>query len=73
MPKKSYDKPYKAFLLNLLQARERSGLSQEEAGRRLGRNQSYVSRCESGRRMITVAEMFELADLYGVSIQDLLD
>ena len=72
MAKKDYDKHYRSFLLSLQRARERSGLSQQEAGQRLGRNQSYISRCESGRRMITVVEMWELADLYNVSIHDLL-
>lgn len=71
--KQDYEKRYQILLAKLRQAREAAGLSQEEAGKLLGRNQSYISRCESGERRLDVIELFQFADLYKVSIGQLLE
>ncbi len=68
----NYQKQYKDFLKKLQQARESAGLSQEEAGRILKRNQSFISRCESGARIVTVIDLFQLADLYEINIASLI-
>jgi transcriptional regulator with XRE-family HTH domain len=47
-------------------ARERAGLSQVEVARRLGKPQSFVSKCESGERRVDVVELRDFARLYGV-------
>jgi hypothetical protein len=36
-----------------------------EVARRLGRPQSFVSKCESGERRVDVVELAEFARLYG--------
>jgi len=56
---------YGQFLGRLRRARRESGLTQSDVAHRLGRPQSYVSKCESGERRIDVIELALFADLYG--------
>ena len=37
----------------------------EQVARRLGKRQSFVSKCESGERRVDVVELATLARLYG--------
>lgn len=60
-----YGAEYKALAKRLRDAREESGLTQVEVARKLGKPQSFVSKCESGERRIDVVELRVFADLYG--------
>lgn len=64
---------YLSFVRRLREARERAGLSQEHAARRLGRGQSFVSKCESGERRVDVVELKAFARIYGVKVSDFVD
>ena len=55
---------YREFLDRLRAARHEAGLTQEEAGRRLRKPQSFVSKCESGERRVDVVELERFAALY---------
>jgi len=46
----------------LVEARERSGLTQSELASRLGRYQSVVAAIEGGGRRIDLVEFLEIAD-----------
>ncbi len=59
---------YKLLGQRLREAREAAGLSQIEAAARLGKPQSFISKCESGERRIDVIELKVLADLYGKNL-----
>ena len=59
---------YTTFLRRLRRAREETGLSQSEVARRLGKPQSYVSKCESGERRVDVIELLAFGRIYGVPI-----
>ena len=48
----------------LRDARRDTGLSQMESAARLGRSQSYISRCEAGLRRMDVFELAEFARVY---------
>jgi transcriptional regulator with XRE-family HTH domain len=61
----AYRRHYRAFVDRLVQARHDAGLTQAEVSRRMGRPQSFVSKCESGERRVDVVELSELAKLYG--------
>jgi len=56
---------YREFLKRLREARQAAGLTQVEIARRLGKPQSYVSKCESGERRVDVVELFDFAHFYG--------
>lgn len=59
---------YKAFLVRLVLARAKTGLTQGAVARQLGMPQSRLSRMESGERRVDVIELSEIAALYGRSI-----
>ncbi len=62
------DVDYARFLRRLRAARERAGLSQAEAARRLGKGQSYVWKSEVGERRVDAVELKEFARVYGVPV-----
>jgi len=64
-----YREQYDAFLRRLRQARVDAGLTQEEVARRLGRPQSFVSKCESGERRVDVIELSQFARVYGKALE----
>ena len=64
MKSKSSD-AYKRFQRMLVEARKKSGLSQQEVADRLGRPQTYVSKCERGTRRMDVIEFLEMAGIIG--------
>lgn len=59
-----WSKDYKSFLEKLKKARVDAGLTQVEAAEKLGKPQSYVSKCESGERRVDVIELKQFARLY---------
>lgn len=58
---------YEEFRALLRAARLAAGLSQAQVARRLGKPQSYVSKCESGERRVDVVELAQFARVYGVA------
>ena len=54
-------------------ARERAGLTQEEAGRALGLDDTAIAKMERGRRGVGALELKRLASLYGVATEELLE
>ena len=68
LEQQEYRERYRGFLARLREARRKAGLTQAEASRRLGKAQSFLSKCESGERRIDFVELLILADLYGVDI-----
>jgi transcriptional regulator with XRE-family HTH domain len=72
MPKQIYTSEYQQFLVRLRAARKRAELTQIEVAQRLGKPQSYVSKCESGERRVDAVEVAAFARLYGVSVEELV-
>ena len=68
-----YDERYRILRRRLREARLRAGLTQDEVGRRLGRNQQFVQRCEAGDRRIDVLELIDFARLYESSAEALIE
>jgi transcriptional regulator with XRE-family HTH domain len=59
---------YREFLVRLREARRQAGLTQADVARRLGKPQSFVSKCESGERRVDFVELLAFAELYGVDV-----
>jgi len=60
----AYQKAYKRFRARLVQARQEAGLTQVEVAKRLGRPNSFISKCELGERRVDVVELRQLAHIY---------
>lgn len=61
----SLTKKYEEFNRLLVEERQNAGLSQQELADRLGRPQTYVSKCERGTRRMDVVEFLEIAEVIG--------
>lgn len=64
--KSLFSPSYCKFLELLRDSRVHAGLTQVQAAQKLGRPQSYVSKCESGERRVDTAEFIEFCQIYGV-------
>jgi transcriptional regulator with XRE-family HTH domain len=53
----AYQKAYREFIVQLVQARKDAGLTQAEVARRLGKAHSFVSKCELGERRVDSVEL----------------
>jgi len=49
----------------LIAARLEPGLTQRDVSLRMGMSRSFLNKCESGERVIDVAELWELSRIYG--------
>src|SRR5687767_3817682 len=58
---------YKAILLTLRKLREEKGLTQTEVAQKFGSYASYISKMETGERLLTLYELWTLQDIYEVS------
>jgi transcriptional regulator with XRE-family HTH domain len=65
---REYRERYRQFLIRLREARRQAGLTQTDVARRLGKPQSFVSKCESGERRVDLVELLAFAKLYGVDV-----
>ena len=68
-----YSKEYKTVLRKLKKARKKSGFTQVEIAKRLGKPQSFVSKVENGERRLDIIEVKHIAKLYKVSVNDLVE
>ena len=57
MEKSLFSQNYAVFLRQLREAREEAGLTQETLAKRLGKTQSFVSKCERGERRLDIVEV----------------
>jgi len=64
-----YSDRYQIFLEKLRQARLDAGLTQLEVAQRLGKPQSYISKCESGERRVDFIELMDFAKNYKKPIE----
>lgn len=60
--------PNNTVASRLKAAREQAGLSQGQVARMLSMSRPSISEMEAGRRKVTVEEVTQLAEIYGVSV-----
>jgi transcriptional regulator with XRE-family HTH domain len=73
MEKSIYSQEYLVFLRLLRAAREVAGVTQAELGQRLGRTQSFVSKCERGERRLDIVELGHFCDALDVDLRQLVE
>jgi transcriptional regulator with XRE-family HTH domain len=69
MAKSLHTPEYEHFRLLLVTAREKSGFTQAEVSKKLGRPQSFVSKYESGERRLDVVELVQVCVVLGIDPQ----
>lgn len=64
---------YLSLARRLKKAREAVGLTQIEAGEKLGKPQSFISKIEQGERRLDVIELKVIADIYAQTLDYFLE
>ena len=64
---------YQRFAQALAEARRQAGLSQYDLADRLGADQSFISKYESGRRRLDVIEFLRIMQAIGSDYREFLD
>ena len=72
MDKSIYSDDYSLFLKLIREARLRAGLTQEDIATRLGKTQSFVSKCERGERRLDIVDAREFCSAIGIPLSDLV-
>lgn len=66
MPRSFFTKRSKIFREELARVRDAAGLSQEQLARRVGWDQTYVSKIERRVRRVDVVELIAICEVIGV-------
>ena len=72
MDKSIFSKEYGVFLQALKAARVRTGKTQGELAIKLGRTQSFVSKCERGERRLDLVELRAFCQCLGIALGDFM-
>lgn len=70
MEKSIFSDDYTLFLQLLRDARRRAGLTQEGLAERLGKTQSFISKCERGERRLDIVDVRELCRALGTTLPE---
>ena len=65
--KSIYSRDYRLFLQLLKTTRRDAGLNQEQIAARLGKTQTFVSKCERGERRVDIVEVRAFCKAIGTS------
>lgn len=64
MNKTIYTKSHRYLISQLIKARKKAKLKQDDVAKKLGRTQSYISKIEAGQVRVDVVQLKELAEIY---------
>jgi transcriptional regulator with XRE-family HTH domain len=67
--KNIYTDQHKRLIVLLRETRVEAGLTQSELAARIGKDQTFVSKYESGERRLDVLELREICQAIGVSLE----
>jgi transcriptional regulator with XRE-family HTH domain len=70
MKKKIYVAQRDRLITLLREARIEAGLTQTELGSRIEKDQTYVSRYESGQRRLDILEVREISQAVGIKFEE---
>lgn len=60
------------FRQQLKDLRKQHGMTQTEVAEKLGKDQVFISNCESGRRRIDPVELLAFASVFNVSLEEMV-
>lgn len=69
MEKTIFTGSHRYLVDQLIKARRKAKLRQQDVARKLGRTQSYISKIEAGQRRIDTVQLKELAAVYKKKIR----
>lgn len=72
MQKTQHTREYRRLVVALRAARERAGLTQQQAAQAMGVYASFVSKCESGERRVDVIELAAFCRAYDTDLTSFL-
>ncbi|CNG99357.1 helix-turn-helix domain-containing protein [Yersinia kristensenii] len=67
-----YSDEYQLVIKSLRDQRIAKGITQESLAAALGRPQSFIAKVENGERRLDVVEFVHIAQLLGISTEDVL-
>ena len=70
MGKSIFSEDYVLFLQLVRDARKRAGLTQEDVAKRLGKTQSFISKCERGERRLDIVDVREICRAIGLTLPE---
>lgn len=70
MGKSIFSDDYMLFLQLVRNARKRSGLTQEDVANRLGKTQSFISKCERGERRLDIVDVRDFCKAIGLTLPE---
>ena len=65
MRKSFHSRAYERFCMALKTARQKAGLTQVQAAKKLGRPQSFITKIEIGERRVDIVELADICRAYG--------
>jgi len=68
--KSIFSKEYALFLQQLRSVRTKAGMTQAQLAAKLGRTQSFVSKCERGERRLDIVELRAFCRALGISLTE---
>ena len=72
MKKTIYEQPYRLMVSELRQARQRAGLTQTDAGEKIGRSRQWIHKVETCELRLDVMQTAQLCRVYGESFSALM-
>lgn len=73
MKKSVFTREYQVLLQVLHAAREKAEVTQIELANRLGRSQSFVSKCERGERRLDVVQLRQICHAIGTTLPKVIN
>ncbi len=64
MDKTIFTESHRKLVQQLVKARKKANLRQNDVAKKLGRTQSYISKIEAGQRRIDIVQLKELSAIY---------
>ncbi|MBL4838821.1 MAG: helix-turn-helix transcriptional regulator [Kordiimonadaceae bacterium] len=66
------DERYQTLRDAMVAARKAKGLHQSQLATKLGVSQQFISKLETGERLLTIVEAIDLAHILGIDLNDLI-